>query len=75
MVAKLSTIVRQTEWASKLKVLRTEVFTQPLGYEIVMRMADGTDRYARSDIALDIDWTPPSPELAAHYRAIYEYHR
>jgi hypothetical protein len=80
MAAKLSAIVRGIEWSSKLKVLRTEIYTRPHREGppvsvIVLRMADGTDRYAESPVDVEIDWTPPSPEQAAHYRAVYEYHR
>jgi hypothetical protein len=76
MSTKLSGIVRGVEWSSQLKVLRTEIYTrQEGGAIIVLRMADGTDRYAESPVEVEVDWTPPSPEKAAHYRAVYEYHR
>lgn len=75
-MSKLSTLVQHAEFASKVRVLRAEIYTERDGeFGIVMRLADGRDWYMHSPDAVEIDWTPPTSAQAAHLRSVYDYHR
>lgn len=74
-MSKLSILVKHAEFASKVRVLRAEIYTEYQSAEIVMRLADGRDWYMHSPDAVELDWTPPTSAQAAHLRAVYDYHR
>lgn len=74
-MAKLSTIVSAAEFASQGKALRSEIYTEPHGYAVVIRLLDGRHWYMHSDDAVDLDWTPPDAETARRLRRMYEDNR
>lgn len=78
-MAKLSTIVQHAEFAAQKKVKRVDTFSEEqglLGWTVVLRFADGTDKYMHVDATdpIEYDWQF-DPNTAAAQRRIYEEHR